>query len=107
MTPEDIIMADQKKRCRAAAKAVCTQFGGLGTHLPASLVEEIATTIHDTVFFTAFQPALSKQQRVLAKKHGTPAEFAVAVYKAVPGDISMDEARLAVAKYQREWDDAQ
>lgn len=46
---------------------------------------------------------LSKWQKALAKKHGTPAEFASAVYRAVPGDISMDEASAAVEKYNREW----
>ncbi len=46
---------------------------------------------------------MTRAQRKLVKKHGTPAEFAVAVYKAVPGDISMDEARDAVKKYNREW----
>jgi hypothetical protein len=50
--------------------------------------------------------SMTAQQRKLAKKHGTPAEFAVAVYKCVPGDISMDEARAAVEKYNREWDTA-
>jgi hypothetical protein len=45
----------------------------------------------------------TKAQKRLAKKHGTPAEFAVAVYKAVPGFISMDEARMAIEKYNREW----
>jgi hypothetical protein len=40
---------------------------------------------------------------MLAKKHGTPAEFAAAVYLAVPGYISMDEAAEAVTKYNREW----
>ena len=47
--------------------------------------------------------SLTPKQRKLAKKHGTPAEFAQAVYKCVPGDISMDEAQAAVAKYNREW----
>lgn len=50
----------------------------------------------------SFSPA----QRKLAQKHGTPAEFAQAVYKCVPGDISMDEARAAVEKYNREWAEA-
>lgn len=50
--------------------------------------------------------SLTPAQRKLAKKHGTPAEFAQAVYKCVPGDISMDEARAAVEKYNREWDAA-
>lgn len=49
---------------------------------------------------------LNNGQEALAKKHGTPAEFAVAIYKAVPADISMDEARDAVARYQVEWDAA-
>lgn len=45
----------------------------------------------------------TKKQAALVKKHGTPAEFAQAVYRCVPGDISMDEARAAVDKYNREW----
>lgn len=49
------------------------------------------------------QISLTPQQRKLAKKHGTPAEFAQAVYKCVPGDISMDEARTAIEKYGKEW----
>lgn len=52
-----------------------------------------------TIASSAFTPA----QRKLAKKHGTPAEFAAGVYKCVPGDISMDEAREAISKYNREW----
>lgn len=50
--------------------------------------------------------ALSRKQKRLAKKHGTPAEFARACYGCVPGDISMDEARAAVEKYNREWEAA-
>lgn len=49
---------------------------------------------------------LSGAQEALAKKHGTPAEFAEACYKAVPYDVSMDEARAAVDRYQKEWDAA-
>jgi len=45
----------------------------------------------------------SKRQYLLKKKHGTPAEFAAAVYKAVPEFISMDEARAAIEKYNKEW----
>lgn len=48
----------------------------------------------------------TRRQVALMKKHGTPAEFAVAVYKCVPGDISMDEARAAIEKYNREWEEA-
>lgn len=46
---------------------------------------------------------LSKEQQRLAKKHGTPATFARAVYETVPGWISMDEARAAIEKYNLEW----
>ena len=50
--------------------------------------------------------SMTPRQRKLAKKHGTPAEFAAAVYKCVPGDISMDEARAAIEKYNVEWEAA-
>jgi hypothetical protein len=49
---------------------------------------------------------MSQKQSELAKKHGTPAEFAQAVYKAVPGFISMDEARESIERYNQEWSDA-
>lgn len=52
------------------------------------------------------EPVLSPAQAKLKKKHGTPAEFAQDVYACVPGDISMDEAAVAVKKYQKEWDAA-
>ena len=47
--------------------------------------------------------SFSSKQKRLAAKHGTPAQFAKSVYECVPGDISMDEARAAVEKYNREW----
>lgn len=50
--------------------------------------------------------AWTKGQRKLCRKHGTPAEFAAGCYKAVPSFISMAEARTAVDKYQREWNNA-
>lgn len=42
-------------------------------------------------------------QRALVKKHGTPADFAIACYLCVPSDISMDEAEAAAQKYRREF----
>ena len=42
-------------------------------------------------------------QRALVKKHGTPADFAIACYMCVPSDISMDEAEAASQKYRREF----
>lgn len=45
----------------------------------------------------------TKGQRALIKKHGTPAEFAIAVYQACPSFISMDEAEAAAQKYRREF----
>jgi len=49
--------------------------------------------------------SMTPRQRKLSRKHGTPAEFAISVYKCVPGDISMDQARAAVDKYCREWNE--
>jgi len=49
---------------------------------------------------------LSKKQLRLKIKHGSPAEFARACYECVPGDISMDEARAAIEKYNSEWEAA-
>ena len=51
-------------------------------------------------------PDLTDAQIKLARKHGTPAEFAVACWYACPAEISADEAEAAIAKYQREWDKA-
>ncbi len=49
---------------------------------------------------------LTKKQETLIKKHGSPAQFAQATYAAVPGFISMDEARKAIEKYNQEWEEA-
>lgn len=49
---------------------------------------------------------LTAKQKELKEKHGTPAKFAAAVYEAVPGYISMDEAKAAVDKYNAEWYEA-
>jgi len=46
---------------------------------------------------------LSEQQKQMIEKHGTPADFAVACYRAVPDFISMDEASDAVDAYAAEW----
>lgn len=43
------------------------------------------------------------KQAELTKKHGTPPEFAVACYRAVPAFLSMAEARDAVNAYALEW----
>ncbi len=42
----------------------------------------------------------------LYEKHGTPAEFARAVYAAI-GEISVAEAEAAIAKYEQEWTEAE
>jgi hypothetical protein len=52
------------------------------------------------------QSLFTEKQKKLTKKHGTPAEFAQATYAAVPGFISMDEAREGIEKYNREWAEA-
>lgn len=46
---------------------------------------------------------LSPMQCELRQKHGTPAEFAAACYRAVPEFISMDEAATAIRNYNAEW----
>lgn len=43
----------------------------------------------------------------LQKAHGSPAEFAAAVWCAVPWFISVDEAEEAIAKYEQEWREAE
>jgi hypothetical protein len=48
--------------------------------------------------------AMTAGQRMLAEKYGTPAEFAKACYA---GYLSMDEARAAIEKYNKEWEEAQ
>lgn len=52
------------------------------------------------------EAAFTTGQKILAKKHGTPAEFAAAVYKTVPEFLSMDEARKAIEDYNRDWENA-
>ena len=48
---------------------------------------------------------MSEAQQELARKHGTPAEFAKAVWAAL-GEISVTEAVAAIEKYEREWFEA-
>lgn len=70
----------------------------------AAAQARIAVRQHHKVFVRTL--TFTADQHALAKKHGTPAEFAVAVYQAVPEFLSMTEAGDAVTKYQREWDAA-
>jgi hypothetical protein len=44
-----------------------------------------------------------KTQEELRQAHGTPVEFAQAVFKAVGGEISIDEAEAAIDEYREEW----
>jgi len=46
---------------------------------------------------------LSPAQKKLRRKHGTPAQFASAVFGTVPGFCSMDEAKAAIDRYNAEW----
>lgn len=50
------------------------------------------------------EPLTDAQVR-LKRKHGTPKQFADAVFNAV-GDISIAEARAAIDKYNKEWFEA-
>ncbi len=46
---------------------------------------------------------LSDKQKELKEKHGTPDEFAIACFKAVPDFISVNEAYAGIEKYNNEW----
>lgn len=46
-----------------------------------------------------------KTQQQMQADHGTPAEFAKAVWNAL-GEISVAEAQAAIEKYEREWHEA-
>lgn len=45
---------------------------------------------------------MTKEQEALKAKHGTPEQFEESVWRAL-GDISVAEARTAIAKYHAEW----
>ena len=49
--------------------------------------------------------AKNAAQRALMAKHGSPFVFAQACTKAL-GEISVDEAETAIAKYLKEWKQA-
>lgn len=49
---------------------------------------------------------LSPLQDELRRKHGTPADFAAACYRAVPEFLSMSEAAHGISQYTAEWDAA-
>ena len=53
-----------------------------------------------------FDESLTKAQKALVRKHGSPEEFAAACYACCPSFISMDEARKAVDSYNRDWEKA-
>jgi hypothetical protein len=46
------------------------------------------------------------ETETLRLAHGTPAEFARAVWAAI-GEISVAEAQAAIAKYEQEWREAE
>ena len=49
---------------------------------------------------------LSVKQKELKKKHGTPDEFSIACFKAVPDFISVREADIAIDIYNKQWIEA-
>jgi 3-methyladenine DNA glycosylase/8-oxoguanine DNA glycosylase len=42
----------------------------------------------------------------IAAKHGTPAEFEEAVWRAVGQFISVAEAQEAIERFKRDWEEA-
>lgn len=53
--------------------------------------------------FTTADLGLTDAQHELMRKHGTPGQFAAGCYECVPALISMDEAKAAIDKYNRDW----
>lgn len=49
---------------------------------------------------------MTEGQLKLKEAHGTPMEYAAAVWRAVPAFISVAEAQAAVEKYFAEWEAA-
>ena len=43
----------------------------------------------------------------MEQKYGTPEAFEKACLKAVPGDISLDEANSTIKKYKKEWEESE
>jgi 2,3-bisphosphoglycerate-independent phosphoglycerate mutase len=46
---------------------------------------------------------MTEGQKKIAEAHGTPVEFAQAVWAAVPSFISVSEAEDAIEKFNDEW----
>jgi hypothetical protein len=49
---------------------------------------------------------MTKKQKELERKHGTPEKFSLACFRTVPGFISVDEAFASIKKYKMEWNKA-
>ena len=49
---------------------------------------------------------MTEAQERLKQAHGTPPEYAVAVWRACPEFLSVDEAQAAVVRYLAEWGEA-
>lgn len=63
-------------------------------------------TYMEKALYLSFVGLTSKGQMDLQKKHKDPYRFATDVMAAVPGFISMDEARISIEKYNQEWEEA-
>jgi len=47
---------------------------------------------------------MTKRQKILKEKHGTPSQFVIAVWKAYAQlVITCKEAQNAIKKYENEW----
>lgn len=106
------LFVDRLRLCGIPPKTAAQRVKERLTEQAAENLNAMAHVNGAQILFDAFVvqmkqvDVLTPGQRKLKKKHGTPAEFAKAVYACVPGDISMGEARAALEKYQKEWDAA-
>lgn len=71
----------------------------------SSKVKATISSLRRSIYDGLPKVAVTKGQQRLQKKHGSPYEFAVACVECV-GEISVDEARRAIQKYQLEWEAA-
>ncbi len=69
--------------------------------------DSIMEVRRDNEGLVASMPSVAKTeaQKELAKKHGTPREFAQACVNAI-GEITCLEAHEAISRYQKKWNAA-
>lgn len=67
-----------------------------------AMIEDVRVSLEPLIMEQPDE-AKSSYQQVLRRMHGTPREFARAAVMTI-GEISVDEAKAAIAKYRKRWD---